>query len=253
MTTFLPLNDHKMTKHSIEKMSISPKTSIFVQFTNFFKETLMPKPPLLHPILKLIEQGEHQQQDFKFAVNDAKKIARTLSAFANTDGGKLLIGVKDNGAVAGVRSDEEYHMIESAAQLYCKPEIAFSAKKHIVNSKIVLEIDIAASNRKPHLAPDENDLMRAYIRYKDENKVAQIVHFKAMTAAQKEHSVQIHFSEAEKFLLEYLETHPNITHKKYSKYAGISHQKATEILSDLLNLNLIRISYAENPPVFQLY
>ena len=46
----------------------------------------------LHPIEELISQGEHQQLDFKFEVSDSKKIARTLSAFANTDGGRLLIG-----------------------------------------------------------------------------------------------------------------------------------------------------------------
>ena len=44
----------------------------------------------------LIAEGEHQQQDFKFEISDARKIAKTLSAFANTDGGRLLIGVKDN-------------------------------------------------------------------------------------------------------------------------------------------------------------
>lgn len=60
----------------------------------------------IHPIEALIEQGEHQQLDFKFEVSDSKKIARTLSAFANTDGGRLLIGVKDNGNISGVRSEE---------------------------------------------------------------------------------------------------------------------------------------------------
>ena len=35
----------------------------------------------MHPIEALIEQGEHQQLDFKFEVSDSKKIARTLSAF----------------------------------------------------------------------------------------------------------------------------------------------------------------------------
>ena len=58
----------------------------------------------------LIAEGEHQQQDFKFEISDARKIAKTLSAFANTDGGKLLIGVKDNGKIAGVRSDEEQYI-----------------------------------------------------------------------------------------------------------------------------------------------
>ena len=58
----------------------------------------------------LIAEGEHQQQDFKFEISDARKIAKTLSAFSNTDGGRLLIGVKDNGKIAGVRSDEEQYM-----------------------------------------------------------------------------------------------------------------------------------------------
>ena len=74
-----------------------------------------------HPIEALIEQGEHQQLDFKFEVSDSKKIARTLSAFANTDGGRLLIGVKDNGNISGVRSEEEYYMIEAASKMYTRP------------------------------------------------------------------------------------------------------------------------------------
>ena len=83
----------------------------------------------VHPIEALIEQGEHQQLDFKFEVSDSKKIARTLSAFANTDGGRLLIGVKDNGIISGVRSEEEYYMIEAASKMYTRPEVPFEATR----------------------------------------------------------------------------------------------------------------------------
>ena len=96
-----------------------------------------------HPIEALIEQGEHQQLDFKFEVSDSKKIARTLSAFANTDGGRLLIGVKDNGAISGVRSEEEYYMIEAASKMYTHPEVPFTAKRWDVNGKTVLEVYIS--------------------------------------------------------------------------------------------------------------
>jgi len=41
-------------------------------------------------IENLISQGEHQQLDFKFEITDSKKIAKTLVAFANIDGGRLL-------------------------------------------------------------------------------------------------------------------------------------------------------------------
>ena len=73
-------------------------------------------------IERLIAEGEHDRQDFKYTISDARKIARSLSAFANHRGGRLLIGVKDNGTVAGVRSEEDIYMIETAAQIYCRPE-----------------------------------------------------------------------------------------------------------------------------------
>ena len=57
-------------------------------------------------IIEMIAEGEHQQQDFKMRIEDTRKIARTLVAFANTDGGRLLIGVKDNGTVCGVVPEE---------------------------------------------------------------------------------------------------------------------------------------------------
>ena len=79
-------------------------------------------------IKRLIAEGEHQMLDFKFEVSDFRKIARTLVAFSNTDGGRLLVGVKDNGTIAGVRSEEEYFMIEGAARIYCKPEVHFKVK-----------------------------------------------------------------------------------------------------------------------------
>ena len=49
-------------------------------------------------IHRLIQEGEHEHQDFKFQISDARKIARSISAFANNDGGRLLIGVREKGA-----------------------------------------------------------------------------------------------------------------------------------------------------------
>ncbi len=208
--------------------------------------------PPTHPILKLIAQGEHVHQDFKFAVTDSKKIARTLSAFANTTGGKLLIGVKDNGVVIGVKSDEEYHMIEAAATIHTKPEVMFRAKKHIVNGKVVLEIDVPESSQKPHLAPDEKNYDKAFIRINDQNRVAHPAHFKALTSIKTDKSNALAFTSAEKFILSYLSENKTITDRKFCKYAGISRAKSHHILAVLLNLNLIKINYLSTPPEFSL-
>lgn len=126
----------------------------------------------------LIAEGEHQQQDFKFEISDARKIAKTLSAFANTDGGRLLIGVKDNGKIAGVRSEEEKYMIEAAAQLYCVPEVEYSLQTYIVEGRQVLVATIEETPHKPVYAKDETGKPLAYLRIKDENILATPIHLR---------------------------------------------------------------------------
>ena len=75
---------------------------------------------------RLIKEGEHQQQDFKYKITDACKLAKSVSAFANTKGGRLLIGVRDDGHLSGVRSEEEIFMMRSAATDYCRPAVDLS-------------------------------------------------------------------------------------------------------------------------------
>ena len=126
----------------------------------------------------LIAEGEHQRQDFKFEISDARKIAKTLSAFANTDGGRLLIGVKDNGKIAGVRSDEEQYMIEAAAQMYCQPEVNYTMQTFQAEGRSVLVVQIEESLQKPVYAKDETGKPLAYLRIKDENILATPVHLR---------------------------------------------------------------------------
>ena len=97
----------------------------------------------------LIAQGEHEQQDFKFAINDSRKIARSIAAFANNSGGRLLVGVKDNGNIAGIRSDEEYYMIEQAAEMYCRPPQKVEQKVYCSEGKYVLLVDIKKADKRP--------------------------------------------------------------------------------------------------------
>lgn len=69
---------------------------------------------MLHKITRLIASGESETLDFKQTISDASKIAKTLVAFANNKGGTLLIGVRDNGSISGIRSEDEKYMLELA-------------------------------------------------------------------------------------------------------------------------------------------
>ena len=126
----------------------------------------------------LVEEGEHCHQDFKFEISDARKIARSISAFANTGGGRLLVGVKDNGKIAGIRSEEEIYMIEAAATMYCQPQMEIETQTFIVEGRTVLKIEINEATTKPVYALDEENKPKAYIRIADENILATPVHLK---------------------------------------------------------------------------
>ncbi len=203
-----------------------------------------------HHITELISQGEHQQLDFKFEVSDSKKIARTLSAFANTDGGTLLIGVKDNGNIAGVRSEEEYYMIEAAAKMYCKPEISFEAKEWNMEGKIVLEITVNSLREKPCTAPDKNDNYMAYIRVGDENILASEVLVLAWKKQQDTNGVHLKISKPVEKLLAYLDKNQFISTNQFCKIARIKYPTARSILSDMLAIGSLGYVIRDNQMIY---
>ncbi len=195
-------------------------------------------------IQKLIKEGEHQQLDFKFEVSDSKKIARTLAAFANTDGGRLLIGVKDNGTITGVRSDEEFYMMEAGANLYCKPPVAFELHEWDENGKNVLEIIVPKSDRV-HSAPDKDGVFRAYIRVEDQNFMANGVLLKVWNKRKNEKGVKISFTHTERSLISFLEEHSKITLSAFKKYSGLNIKRCEHILADFIVLDIIKINFSE--------
>ena len=203
-------------------------------------------------LYRLIDEGEHQKQDFKFCINDSKKIAKSLVAFANTDGGRLLIGVKDNGRIAGIKSDEEFYMVESAAKIYSKPAITFLTKQWHVDGKTVLEIQIEPSSKKPHFAKDENGKWLAYIRNADENILAHKIQIEVWKKQNSKIGIHFSYSDDEKILIEYLKKNSSISFSKFIRLAHISRKKAEEILSNFVIIGVVNLSSGIDGTIFSL-
>jgi predicted HTH transcriptional regulator len=193
----------------------------------------------------MIKEGEHLHQDFKFAITDSKKIARSLAAFANTEGGRLLIGVKDNGNIAGVSSDEEYYMIEAAASMYCNPPVEFTTVQWKEGGKTVLEIIVEKSDLRPHKAPDKDGKYKAYIRVNDNNIVANTVLQKVWKKKHVPHGTLITLNKAERTLLNYLHDNPRITFSRFCRIAHIPHYKAEKILVNFVSMDILKMEITE--------
>jgi predicted HTH transcriptional regulator len=208
--------------------------------------------PIANHIKNLVSQGEHQQLDFKFEISDSKKIARSLVAFANTDGGKILVGVKDNGAIAGVRSEEEFFMVEGAASMHCRPQISFLTKEWIVDGKTILEVVVKKSPGRPHYAPDKDGKWKAFVRVKDQNLAASKTLLKLWLAQKKNQAVSIRYREQEAILLHYLEENHHITLSGFSRMAGIPRFLAEKILINFILLDIIYMDMTGQQTYYRL-
>ncbi len=200
----------------------------------------------------LIKGGESQQLDFKFEISSARKMAKTFSAFANSEGGKLLIGVKDNGKISGIRSEEEAYMAESAAHVFCKPAVEYRLKKWIVEGKSVLEVEIPQSRKRPHFARDEKEEWIAYVRIGDQNIKANRIQINVWKKEGSKRGVWLNYGKDEKTLIDYLSVHEHITLPHFLRLARISRFRAENILVKLIVLKVIRMELSEKFMVFKL-
>lgn len=206
----------------------------------------------INPLFELIAQGEHQQQDFKYCINDSRKIAKSLVAFANTDGGRLLVGVKDNGKIVGVKSDEEYYMVEAAANIYSNPKIEFTVQQWEAEGKTVLEVRVDSSKNRPHYAQNDEKKWIAYIRRADENILANRVLLKSWKLERDTNGLLFTYDEPRRVLVNYLKENVEITLSKYSRLAQISRFVAENILAEFLSLGCITIELEQAPVVYSL-
>lgn len=203
-----------------------------------------------HYLLSLIKEGEHQQQDFKYRVSDARKLARSVSAFANTDGGRLLIGVRDDGHLSGVRSEEEIFMMHQAAYKYCKPEPSIKFDTYHVDGRTIVIATVPPSDKKPVCAEDEDGKSRAYIRIADENIVASPVHLALWRETQKARGSVMTYDETVRQLLDAMEG--LLTLNQIVKRSNLPRHKVIALLARLIRFGIAKWEYSDQQFYFSL-
>lgn len=213
---------------------------------------------------KLIAQGEHDQQDFKYKVMDAAKLARSVSAFANTRGGRLLIGVRDDGEVSGVTSEEEIFMMQTAAQRYCMPAVEVRFQTVRCRGKNVVVCEVPESDHKPVYALEDIAINHqtavvtpvgertAYIRISDENIVASPVHLQIWREETANRGMIVSFSEHEHAVIQALKDHPDDTLNHIIRYSAVNRRKAISILARLIRFGIVDCYYANKQFIFRL-
>ena len=202
-----------------------------------------------HYLQRLISEGEHQQQDFKYRVSDAQKLAKSVSALANTDGGRLLIGVRDDGCMSGVRSEEEIYMMHQAAYRYCRPEASIKFDTYHVDGRTIVIATVPPSDKRPICAVGDGDKPRAYIRIADENIVASPVHLAIWREAQNVQGAMMTYTDTVRQLLDTLSGQP-LTLSQLVRRSAIPRPKVITLLARLVRFGIVECEYVNQQFLF---
>lgn len=210
-------------------------------------------------VRRLIAEGEHQQQDFKYKITDAPKLAKSVSAFANTDGGRLLIGVRDDGTIAGVRSEEEIFMMQAAAFTYCRPQPSIHFDTYIVDGMTVVVATVPPSQLRPiyalaskSTADGAEPAQKAYIRIGDENIVASPVHLRIWKEQTARQPIVTTYANDHAALVRVLEAKGRLTLNQLTRLSALPRRRVVALLARLVRYDIVAWQHDNQQFFFQL-
>lgn len=205
-------------------------------------EFLPLNPIQVKHLRQLVLKGEGDSLEFKRRATFPEKIVQEMIAFANTRGGIILLGISDDGSLAGLKyPDEELHVMNEALKKV-RPSLSYSTTMiPIGNSRTVIQYDIPESKRKPHFIIGENRLKECFVRVEDKCIRASRELKEIVKRKQRMKDIRFHYGEHEKFLMQYLDEKKVITLKEFVSLRGLKRTYASRKLILLVLANVLQI------------
>ncbi len=218
------------------------KTKNRLMTTNRFEQVTFSSPRFLQ-LRYLVAEGEGQRLEFKRRASDPEKIVRELVAFANTDGGTLLVGVADDGSIPGVKyPDEESFVIRQAIEKYVRPALLYTEELiPIAPARFVLAYHIKTRKRWLYQIRHGRETA-CYVRFHDKSFKASTEMKTVLRYRNHQHNRLIRYGEHEQQLLKYLAEHKTITVSRFARLTRLPYRKASQKLVYLVLANLLKLT-----------
>lgn len=122
---------------------------------------------------ELISSPEGKTLEFKRDLSSPKPLLKTLVAFANTAGGKLVVGVDDARQVIGISDplDAEERLCNLIADSIA-PRLVPNIEMVTVDGKTLLVLEVFVSGSRPHYVKAEGEQAGVYVRLGSTNRQA---------------------------------------------------------------------------------
>ena len=134
------------------------------------------------PLLLEIQKGESKTLEFKQQLPKGQQIAKTLIAFANSSGGKLIVGVTDDRQLIGIQDDifELQDKITSMIYELCAPQLAAQIYIENIDGVELLVVEVARGILFPYYLKSVGREQGTYIRLGASNRVASPEHIQQL-------------------------------------------------------------------------
>ncbi len=103
--------------------------------------------------IESLKKGEDTNRQFKEKINSIDKLAVEISAFANTNGGEIYVGVDDNAVIKGLSADDIKRLnlwISNATSQKIEPPLFVQTKIVLSDEKKVMIITVPLGSNKPY-------------------------------------------------------------------------------------------------------
>jgi len=102
-------------------------------------------------LLEIVKKGEDSYTEFKEERAHSDQLAAEIVAFANTEGGNLIVGVSDEGEIIGVTNlDKEMQRIDNICANNCEPTVYTTIEKLVIDDKKILIVKIPKGTQRPY-------------------------------------------------------------------------------------------------------
>lgn len=109
----------------------------------------------------IVALGEDSSRQFKADVRNVDSLASEMAAFANTNGGRILIGVADDGSIPGLSRDDIARinqLVSNAASQHVRSPLTVQSENvALENGRLVIVLDIPKGIDKPYF--DKNGVI----------------------------------------------------------------------------------------------
>lgn len=149
------------------------------------------------------------------------------------------MGVKDNGTLAGIQSEEEAYMIDAAARVFCSPPPQVTMKPYAAGGRTILVAEVAEAESKPVKVIGEDGRKTAYIRMADENILASTVHIAMWRQQHNPRGSLMRMCGEEQLLLDLFEQNERVNLETACETAHISRRKAANMIARLVRFGIV--------------